>query len=192
MNRPTDYTLQCPSCHMQSLGPVCGAAKRRINKNEKDEYFKAIDCTLWTERKIVADATGVRKCPTCGQVITEVPTSEKLLKQVKEVFPGSTVVAVDVVSDPFADVVRVIEPRLGIYPPEHSDMLDWGISVVGQQGILEMQVKLNTETRGITDSLFPGIPPETEVITKPHKRRAADIPKAKYSPSRRKKMEAAQ
>ncbi len=77
LNRPQPPETQCPSCHLESLGPICGGKKRRINQNEKGEYFKAIDCQLWVERRIIEAPDGKRICPTCGQVIPDGPTVQE-------------------------------------------------------------------------------------------------------------------
>jgi hypothetical protein len=194
MNKPIDPVQQCPSCHLQSIGMVCGGGKRRINQTEKEEYYKTIDCTLWVERRIEKGPGGIVKCPTCGQVVHEpvillglttppaIPpfmpqlTEQQLIEQVGKVFSDSTV-ETGVISDPFADIMdptKVVEGFLVTSrPAELASDLDWGITVMGQE---------------VVDALFPGIPPETP--PKPHKRRSGEMPKAKFSPARRKKMEA--
>jgi len=154
MSKPLQPEEQCPSCHLQSLGPICGGQKRRINKNEKDEYFKAIDCQLWIERKIEVTATGERRCPTCGQVIQSEPESKPE--------PMDAWEAEDQTPPP---------------QPPGSDIFDWGDSILEQQGVPALQVQENERARSAVDAVTPD---QSAKEPKPRKRRASEIPKAKY------------
>lgn len=163
MNRPTQPEDQCPSCHFQSVGPICGGQRRRLNKNEKDEYFKAIDCPLWTERRIVQGPAGEKRCPTCGQVIPNIP--------------------VTIVPRP-APSVQSPTTSCSLPPTVIPDPFDWGDSVSEP----ECPKEPSELTKKLYDATILGpVPPEAPTATgakrgpKPGRQKAMDsIPKARH------------
>lgn len=167
MNKSLQPEQQCPSCHLQSIGPICGGQKRRINKNEKDEYFKAIDCPLWVERRIEVTATGEKRCPTCGQVIVSALKPEPI--------------------DMWEAEDQTLQPEMQeqVNETPESVMFDWGDSALKQQGIPELQEKANVEARTIVKTITtPSTyePPDRIDVDSPppigRRRGFKDMPKA--------------
>lgn len=169
MNKPLQPEHQCPSCHLQSIGPICGGQKRRINKNEKDEYFKAVDCTLWIERRIEETVTGEKRCPTCGQVII-----------IHEAAPVSPEAWAHLDQTPRPEVQKQMDKAI------ESVIFNWGDSVLEQQGVPELQEKANAEAKAIvktvTDTPSAYEPPDRIEVDSPppvgRRRGFKDMPKA--------------
>jgi len=170
MNRPTNPVEQCPSCHMQSLFDTCSAGRRRINKDDKGEFYKAIDCKLWVERVIEKNESGQKVCPTCGQVIpneTSEPIPIDVIDNVTKTFDDSTV-------------------------------FEWGASQIEIKGVPEMQEQINQQYNKLIDNVVlssNATPIPTELIKRgrgnpggPRKRGFADMPKAKYGSGKRKEV----
>jgi len=122
MNRPTNPVEQCPSCHMQSLFDTCSAGRRRINKDDGGEFYKAIDCKLWAERVIEKNESGQKVCPTCGQVIPEEtfePTQVDVGGGVTQTFEDSTVFEWGSSPPEIQDVQKLVDTlQVTPVPPE--------------------------------------------------------------------------
>lgn len=176
MNRPTNPVDQCPSCHMQSVGNVCGSRKRRINQTESGEFFKTIDCTLWIERMIEKNESGTKVCPTCGQIILERVIS--VLTQPSN--PPDTPTGI-------TRIVKEEEFRQGLQDKINETfpdpiVFDWGASQLEINNVPTIQEQLSGGINNLVDAV--------KLPEKKQKRRGfKDMPKAKYGSGRRKNAE---
>ena len=166
MNRPLQPEQQCPSCHLRSTGPICSGNRRRVNQDEKQEYFKTIDCPLWVERRIEILPTGEKKCPMCGQVIIS-PVQPIIINAINplDMKPGA----------------------IGMKPD--TAVLDWGDSVLEQKGVSALQERVNNEMNHVLENTTLTQGPAVTVQAPLHRARRRDfkdMPPTKHMPKRKK------